>query len=226
MKYLLAVGFFCSVYEKKPQARLFLNNNLIDEFDIDPCLEKKSLLPEGVLTPFKWEIRKKQSFNRLPNLRIYEIELNSISENSILRIEIKNNNNNYSNGFMSKNTLIRLSALYLIPYNKKLIKKLISRQRANQYNENYAWQYIRKNHLFDLVPYSIWYGKNKQRFGNEFDLIFCEIGGDGFFECKLRKKYNIFITNLKKPYRVVINIAEVEYIMNKYQQDENQRNTD
>jgi hypothetical protein len=116
------VGFFCNVYQKKPKARIFLNNNLIDEFNIDPCSKKKSLLPEEILRPFAWTVRQKNSINNLSNLRIYEIELDSICEHSIIRIEIENNDNNYLNGFMSKNTLIKLSSLYFIPYNKKLIK--------------------------------------------------------------------------------------------------------
>ena len=218
MRYLLVVGFFCNVYQKKPKARIFLNNNLIDEFNIDPCSKKKSLFPEEILRPFAWTVRQKNSINNLPNLRIYEIELDSICEQSIIRIEIENNDNNYLNGFISKNTLIKLSSLYFIPYNKKLIKKLIRRQRSIQYNEHYAWQKSSKNTLFDLLPYSMWFGKNKEIFGNKINLIDCEIGGEGFFECKLRKKYNFFITTLKKPYRVVIPVTEVEYIIDKYQQ--------
>ena len=64
MKYLLVVGFHSNVYRKKPQARVFFNDQLIDEFNIDTCLEKKSFYPAGTLTPFTWELRKKQSINK------------------------------------------------------------------------------------------------------------------------------------------------------------------
>ena len=34
MRYLLVVGFACEIYRREPRARLFFNNNLIDEFYI------------------------------------------------------------------------------------------------------------------------------------------------------------------------------------------------
>ena len=34
MKYLLVLGFCCDVYRKKPRARIFVDDKLINEFDI------------------------------------------------------------------------------------------------------------------------------------------------------------------------------------------------
>ena len=34
MKYLLVVGFACDVYRQEPRARIFVDNKLIDEFNI------------------------------------------------------------------------------------------------------------------------------------------------------------------------------------------------
>ena len=38
--YLLVVGFICNVYRKEPKVRLFLNEKLIDEFNIKNRSEK------------------------------------------------------------------------------------------------------------------------------------------------------------------------------------------
>ena len=44
MKYLLVVGVTCKVYKKEPRARLFFNEQLIDEFYIPHQDDKKNLI--------------------------------------------------------------------------------------------------------------------------------------------------------------------------------------
>ena len=46
MRYLLVVGFNCKVYRREPQARLFFNEKLIDEFNIKHYLSSK--LPTAI----------------------------------------------------------------------------------------------------------------------------------------------------------------------------------
>ena len=107
MRYLLVVGFYCDVYRREPQARLFFNDQLIDEFNIQHCLENKNLIsPYGIsiypsspdkstnytLEPTSIKFREDTTSKSLmtyyskslPTLRLYEVNIdNQLKKSSI-----------------------------------------------------------------------------------------------------------------------------------------------
>ena len=42
MEYVLGVGFACKIYKKNPSIRLFIDDILIDEFELDPSYDIKN----------------------------------------------------------------------------------------------------------------------------------------------------------------------------------------
>ena len=237
MKYLLVLGFSCDVYRQEPQARIFVGNRLIDEFYIQ--YHKDTLYT--AMKKFSGNRHILQNFSEIdyylniriknfPPLRFYEIEIDQ-SHNDLLelRIEINNNDNNYTNGFMTSTTLLQLQVFYFFPLNEKLLTRLNKIMIRKRFNKDYSWSYSQQSFIFDLILNGVqWQGKNGQIFNsikNSF-LHLHKIGGDGHFTCKLAKKYGIFIPILSKPYRYNFNKIFLDHFYNKYKQYANQRNTD
>ncbi len=256
MKYLLVLGFGCEVYRREPRAELFINDHLIDQFYIPkhklrdttyyaqvlselgldisvpnistPHEEKKKISTRLHYQPVKQEKINAFNIKNLPPLKFYKIEINQPQDQLTIRIDIDNNDNNYTNGFITKSTLLQLQIFYLFPLEEKLLKRLEKIMKKNKLNENYAWYRRYYNHFFKISRSTHWHGKNGQTFNtrNGYPLELHQTGGSGYFICKLVKKYGIFITKFIKPYRYRYNHSIVNYLFDKYQQHENQRNTD
>ena len=233
MKYLLVVGFACNVYRQEPRARIFVGNKLIDEFyiqhhkDTIATATKKFRQDKQSLQPFSEPELLNIQIKNFPPLRFYEVEIDTTLDREKLRIEIKNSDSNYTNGFITNSTLIQLKVYYFFPLHQKLLlrlKKIKNKIRL----QNYAWYRSSKNHIFDLLQNQLqWQGKNGQIVEYaRYQMNGHDLGGDGVFIYKLVKKYQILISKLKKSSRYNFNTVIVEYLLNKYNEHANQRNTD
>jgi hypothetical protein len=233
MKYLLVVGFACDVFRREPCARIFIGDILIDEFYIPH--HKDTLTPavqnfwknRHILQPFSATELENMQIKNFPPLRFYEIELSQTLNLAKLRIEIKNSDSNYVNGFMSKSTLITLNVCYFFPLHQKLLLRFKEIKNKNSQTQNYAWYRMHKD-IFDLLVNGLcWQGKNGQIVVSDryYSLCSLTLGGDGVFTCKLLKKYQILINKPKKSSRYNFRVMLVDYFLNKYKHA-NQRNTD
>jgi len=232
MRYLLVVGFACEVYKKEPLARIFVGDKLIDEFYIQhykdtlPTRIKEFYQKKQLLQSFsEFEFINMQIKN-FPPLRFYEVEIDTTLDRLELRIEIKNSDSNYTNGFITNSTLIQLKAYYFFPLHQKLLlrlKKIKNKIRL----QNYSWSRSYKNHIFDLLKNQLqWRGQNGQTVEySRYQLEDYFLGGNGVFIYKLVKKYQILMSKLKKSSRYNFNTVLVDYLLNKYNEYANQRNT-
>lgn len=234
MKYLLVVGFACKVYKKEPRARIFIGGKLIDEFYISHS--KRGLATRNfwqnlhMLQPYpNIELLNMQT-NSFPPLRFYEIDIDQSKDQLKLHIDIDNDDSNYTNSFITESTLLQLQIFYFFPLNKELLSRLSKIVIKNRTSKNYAYIQCGKNIIFNLVTKGLnWYGKDPE-FDQQFDKNLYKdrvsIGGSGYFTFDLVKKYGIFISKLSKSYRYNFYPALIGYFLNKYEQHENQRNTD
>ena len=111
-----------------------------------------------------------------------------------LRIEIKNTDSNYVNGFMTKSTLLYLSNFYIIPY--ALFQDPIN------YTQRYSNLYNRFSTSHELQKIMSWYKDNKNiwplSYSHYFNLINKKntveyvFGGDAVLEIEMKKKYGIY----------------------------------
>jgi hypothetical protein len=155
-----------------------------------------------------------------------------ISSNGVVRIEIKNSDSNYNNGFMSKSTLLTLHSFYVIP--ETWLDNPIERTQhhLDTYSRNttvYNLTELKKFYKgtktawpFNLQKYFILENKEKKQF-NQF--IF---GGDHTLTIKLKKKYNLWWGETTKNIGFFkINAMFIKYLivdlLNKYKENENQR---
>jgi hypothetical protein len=238
MKYLLVVGFSCDVHRREPCARIFIGDKLIDEFyiqhyqnTVETATATATAYDNHVLKPIILsKLLHDIKIKKFPPLRFYEVEMDTTLDRVELRIEIKNSDSNYVNGFMSTSTLIQLQVCHFFPLDEKLLSILVKIRNKNFINKNYAWYHCNKNIIFNLIDNGMrWYGKDQQ-FNQQFNENLYKnkfnIGGSGHFTCDLVKKYGIFISKLAQSYRYALfGIPNINYFLNKYKQHENQRNT-
>ena len=233
MKYLLVVGFACDVYRRQPRARIFVRDKLIDEFYILP--HKDTLTPAmenlknlNILQPFSRIEENNIQINSFPPLRFYEIEIDTTLDKTELCIEIENSDSNNTNGFITNSTLIKIQVCYFFPLHQKLLSRFQEIKNKNRSTQKYAWYRANKNRIFDIAFNGLhWKGKNGQIVDSNRDLLMCyNLGGDGVFTCELVKKYQILMRKPKKSYRYNFENRLIDYFINKYEQHENQRNTD
>lgn len=158
---ILGLAFYCQIYKKRPNVRIFFNKNFIDEFDL--------------------ESHDFENNDSIPALRFYQLNLPDIKEQSIA-LEIKNSDSNYNNGFMTKSTLIKLHTCCIVPCGdyQYVLNKINSTHKLKFEELDMA--------NFNLIPYLFWKNEKNDFIKNVSHLT---IGGSGTFTCDLIKHLNI-----------------------------------
>ena len=106
MQYVLGLGILCKKYKKNPIIRVFADDTFIDEFEIAHDDETKKFT----------DISKNLQLGK--NHTAKHFHLSYIDErhlNSKISIHVQNDDSNYTNGFMSKSTVISFNSTFLIP---------------------------------------------------------------------------------------------------------------
>jgi len=191
----------------------FLSRQLhVGQNELDPSLFEKN----HILDNFWWDKKGMSKISFVEICKEFDPEFNTLSnikhpkilvyviDNEVLktaqyelRIEIKNADSDYTNGFMSKSTLVYLSHFYIIPYS--LFEDPIN------YTENFLQVYSRRGCSYNLRKILQFYKKKvgwplnlnqyftlfdntgKQR--SKLDPVF---GGDAVLHITMEKKHNIY----------------------------------
>lgn len=198
-----------SVYKKTPVARVYIDKLLVDEH----------------------EIKKKEKFPIDNNFRVitFFTKYNYLD----IKIEIFNQDSNYTNGFMSKSTLVNLSGLYVVT--EKVLQNL------EHISTNY--KFSKQNIDTSLKSILMFYGKIRkkkliQNFAMNVELDFSSknldvpggvglpeynVGGNGTYYIGLRKKLGFWRDN-KSDTQGIHNLGHTEQfkiLKNKYITNEN-----
>ena len=143
MKYLLGIGFVISQkYKKDPVVRVHIDDLFLDELTLTDCANYSKTWKRDPkiwiyhpdytsyserdiyvihtqnnhpVPPFKlFDTARGDQFPK--NFKIYEIDESQLTDKKQLRIQIENSDSNYTNGFMTKTTLLNFNA-FLLPIN-------------------------------------------------------------------------------------------------------------
>ena len=129
MRYILGIGLLYKKYKKNATIRIYIDNNLIETYqltqNVDPIKIPITII-ERIKKKFTWFNRKwfnhpdtMQNKCKIPKfLKLIEIEEEKLTGE--VRIEVDNDDSNYTNGFMSKSSLIEPNFFILCP--KELLK--------------------------------------------------------------------------------------------------------
>lgn len=240
MRQLLILGFYCEVYRQEPLCRVYVNDVLLDEFDIPHTPRKEIDFPYiDILDPLCNRSYLNFDLNMLktnPPFLKY-IEFDDGDTNILnLKLKIQNDDNNHNNGFMTKYTYIQLSCAYLIP--KKKLKNIntiknnykYTRQNWEKYNNivNF-YSYDNRNYLFpDLKSFIKGNFANINYLDNKIPVSFYKNGSTGYFYLTLQKKLGFWKpnTNVCKGYWIMGFSEYIECLYDKYKQHEDTRSTD
>lgn len=233
MKSVLFLDISCKNFDNRtPTARIFIGNKFIDEFEIpiDQSLntEQKTFFNYLEFSGDKEMVASNfiKRIQNLKNLMVYELE--TPDNNFELKVEIKNDYNNYTNGFMTKFCPVRLNYIDLIPL--KIFKNM---QRFNNWPFNkptFKYNDVQKIKKSYIESRPILFG-NKVTDVNFYtqdqrtsDLAKMFIGKSGFLNLQFYKKHNLYFTKKFCGYSKVMPYRFLKFIFDKYIKDENQRN--
>lgn len=120
MQYILALGLTFKKF-KKPLNVTISSNQMIDRLTIDEDIQIKNIeQPEPNPKWYRWSMPEKMFF--------YEIDENTIGDK--FRFAVDCQDNNYTNGFMTKTSLVQFRNAFIIP--KSLLKWYIENKNTKR----------------------------------------------------------------------------------------------
>jgi len=230
MRQLLILGFYCGVYKKEPLCRVYVNDVLLDEFDI-PQSDKVAVETDP-MDPLKSH-KQLQNFTTNPPFLKY-IEFDDAGADSLdVVIKIHNDDNNYANGFMSRYTYVTLSLCYLA--SEKALENIDNLTNNFKFNRKNWEKYNR-----DIVDFYADDNRTRifENFVRDTEADFPDIqlksntggyriGSSGHYRLTVKKKLGFWraIRNCSKGIWPLGKFRHVQYLYNKYKQHEDQRNS-
>jgi hypothetical protein len=154
MRQLLMLGFYCEVYKREPLCRVYINDVLVDEFNIPHTPQKEIEWNSDIILDPKFLNRTFFTAQSNPTFCKY-IELDNGEATALdLRVEIQNNDNNYANGFMTNHTRVMLLHCFLL--SKNTLERLDSMQNDFKFSRKNQHKYYKKKNIVDYyaVPNS------------------------------------------------------------------------
>ena len=113
MKYVLGLGIKCKKYKKNPTIKIFLNNILLDEYNLHGDEKDISLSFSDINPISRREIIRTSPFCN--KIKFYTINNDILYEENNLTIDVINDDSNYTNGFITRSTLIDFNTLVFFP---------------------------------------------------------------------------------------------------------------
>jgi hypothetical protein len=256
MRQLLMLGFYCEVYRREPLCRIYVNDVLVDEFDIPHSPFKDSSTPDMKLDPTHWT--KEQLLLQFNPPFLKFLELDDAGKRSLdLRVEIQNNDNNYANGFMTQYSRVMLCQCWLAPVKVwEEFDQIADRWKFSKRNWQKYFGYkkiinyylgLRNNVVDSLAIYANLYfpdivrtprstEQQKSYFSNYQNLprIMQDeparhwIGSSGYFHLTLVKKLGFWrhSTDRRRGWWKIAPLKNVKDLYDKYKQYEDTRSTD
>jgi len=227
VKSLIFLALGSSIYKKKAVARLYCNGILFDEFEIVDQLDQIKEISFDQLDSAKGSIKEFFTVDNMKNYRVYETEL---PEEGDIQIDIINDINNYSNGFMSRYTKVRLDYINIIP---EIVFKNLSADHCDK------WFFRKRHFLKDIKSVKTYY---KQRYTMLQNMVYFTsfhdrdgvvnnlitnhyFGKSGSFRLNYYRKHGLYHSTRIFGYNHIVRGEVLLSLRNKYLQYENQRNS-
>jgi len=242
MDLTLIIGYVCNIYKKPPSVRIFLNNFFIDEFECNSTIsidEMKLYRPlderdnkifgykSDPLNPSKPLTCK--NIDQSVNLKYYNLKNLPINNESLLcvRIEVDNNDSNYTNGFITQSTMVSFPIISLLStktfqnwheFSKRYLLRLKKLREKHQDIQSIKKHYTKKGLFFAIRRENFIFYKNDEK-----KYIYSNMcGGSGKFEIKFYKKYFNIICDKSIGIKRLGQWQYISALLNKYLQYENQ----
>ena len=140
MKQYLFYQFRADIYKRSPLIRLYVNDILFDEFQIE---KNQNILHTGYKKDF---LDNEKLLDQAYYGKFRVVEFGHTSSQIKIRFDVKNNDNNFTNGFMTKCTSLNFRFCYLA--NENFLHNITSFQKKFRYD---------REKVFDLKDIKSWY---------------------------------------------------------------------
>jgi len=191
MKYVLILSFRAQIYRYEPRVRVYFRDSMIDEFHV---------------SEHKFDDPKK------PKILSYIVEVPKDLQETEIKLKILNHDNNWTNGFMTKDTNIWLEDIHFFPEPQmdNLYQFHWFANKGDDIHERFETLRVKlrghnssndKNGLFNLIEYVSFHRIEGLHKGEEVkEIRHLKFGGSGYYSVKLYKKYGMLIPkNMKYP---------------------------
>jgi hypothetical protein len=137
MKYVLGLGFVVHKFRKNPKVRIFVDDLFIDEYEIDKHDPVENTLAINRLNywfpdwqaqppwPSLVKIRNNGDKTLLSNIpykdpwprqwKTYVLDDTTLENKTHIKLEIYNDDSDYTNGFMNRSTIVDMRHVFLLP---------------------------------------------------------------------------------------------------------------
>jgi hypothetical protein len=149
MPYVLLLLFEYQRYKKDAVIRIYADNILVDEISLTKDIKLKTKPEPLYRTPSNTPPEQfyTDNYTRImfvpEKLFLFEISEKYLNHN--IRIEVKNDNNNYTNGFMTKYSFVKFHRILLVPkcFLQYSTWNLLDRFRVDENDEGNFWPQTR-----------------------------------------------------------------------------------
>ena len=209
MSYILGLLFTYSRYKHDAIVRVYADDHLIDELYLPDNIPLKTVNYDNM--PVNQDIVNVDSgaeFCRVLILpeKLFLFEVQEKYLNSCIRIEVENNHNNYTNGFMTQYSYINFHQVFLIPKCLLKLENLMSLEKRLETKYPDPGQYWPiKPQYKDIIV------KSSSNPWPE-DFLMYDRGGSFTIDIPLSRKHNIAHIGKLNPGRIWIN-REVPQIL-------------
>lgn len=232
MKNYLILALECKVFRRSPLLRVFINNCFVDEFELKNGFFENKFKEEYLDPKSSYRIKQRHK-DQLMFIKLYEFR--DPSAMCDVRIECFNNDSNYTNGFMTKSTLVKFRYIFLISASNAHIFKDIRKKYAYSIDnfekfydiKKYYSKNIEQNYMWENFSNVATYDFDGQDNRDHYDIMYANwIGGSGSLKFTAKKHMGIWRRVDRKPGVCRLGwVHVIEKILNKYLHDENQRSS-
>ena len=194
MQYVIAMLFEYFRYKRDATVRIYADDHLVDEIYLNDDI-KLRVTDEGNSTQDNTPGPYNHCAVRIFPEKLFIFQIDEKFLRSHIVIEVFNDNNNNTNGFMTKWSWLRFNFVYLIPCffmeakNWKMLNRFRSDDRGNRWPSN-------------VDPTGLVYTKNKP---DEPYFFFNKRGGNFAVKIPLSKKHKIIHLGKPAPGRLFLN---------------------
>ena len=195
MSYVLGLSLIYDKYKKDAVIRIYADERLVEELVLSENINYKTIIYQPNDCPFdpkslyNYDVHGAVDHSSVliipEKLFLFQIKEEFLTHS--VRVEIDNNDNNYTNGFMTKNSIIKFHDFFLLP-TRFLEEKnyLINLKRF----DNYEDQKIDHDNYFPFGLTALM-AKYPMESKPPDDLLITTIGGSFTIEIPLYKKYKL-----------------------------------
>ena len=208
MKYLLGIGpTILQKYKKNANLRIFLDDVMIDDFFVE---EKNISDKQWIDHSYEFGLMGMGQWEPSPAPEAYKtyiIDQHTLEGKKKFRIEVTNDDSNYTNGFMSRSTVLDLRHIFLLPiqFIEFFRHSAFSSREGNKYynlcknmdpiiHKKFRGQvdFIRQVYSHSDTDRYFGYPYPFRMFWNN-EPTFGHLGGSGVFTIDLIKKSDIYL---------------------------------